>query len=169
MSVREWCEKEDSTSMTITSRWQLQGLHLQDFKTRDKNSIHTTGWRMDWRVSWGNQGITPGCMGKCHDILQKASPRLKEMEEYFMPGSLPVQPQVIMGSGLVDLSCDSGGTVASRCSWKVGLDGHCPWSGKLSERPCFVCPVLKHPAVRGHKREGMVLVGKVHKTLQSKT
>src|SRR3989337_3044567 len=33
MSVREWCEKEDSTSMTTTSRWQLQGLRLQDLKT----------------------------------------------------------------------------------------------------------------------------------------
>ena len=44
---------------------------------------------------------------KGRDIMRKAPPRLKEMEEYFMPGSLPVQPQVIMGSGLVDLSYDS--------------------------------------------------------------
>ena len=39
---------------------------------------------------------------KRHDIMRKAPPRLKETEEYFMPGSLPMQPQVIMGSGLVD-------------------------------------------------------------------
>ena len=45
------------------------------------------------------------------DIMRKAPPRLKGMEEYFMPGSLPVQPQVIMGSGLVDLSVTLAGTV----------------------------------------------------------
>ena len=75
----------------------------------------------------GHPGATsgwPGCMEKSHDILQKASPGLKEMEEYFMPGSLPVQPHVIMGSGLVDLSCDSGCDGASRCRTMVGLDEH---------------------------------------------
>ena len=50
-------------------------------------------------------------MEKRHDILQKASHRLKETEEYFMPGSLSMQLQVNMGSGLVDLSGDSGWTV----------------------------------------------------------
>ena len=34
-----------------------------------------------------------------------------ETKEYFMPGSLPVQPQAIMGSGWVDLRHDSGRTV----------------------------------------------------------
>jgi hypothetical protein len=95
----------------------------QDFETRDKNSIHTTGWR----TVDGHPGETsgwPGCMEKRHDILRKASPRLKETEEYFMPGSLPVQPQVTMGSGLVDLSCDSGWDGASRCRTTVGLDEH---------------------------------------------
>ena len=67
---------------------------------------------------------SPGCMEKRHEILRKASPRLKETEEYFMPGSLPVQPQVIMGSGLVDLSCDSGWDGASRFRTTVGLDEH---------------------------------------------
>ena len=57
-------------------------------------------------------------------LLQKASPRLKETEEYFMPGSLPMQPQVTMGSGLVDLSGDSGWDSASRCRTTVGLDEH---------------------------------------------
>ena len=65
-----------------------------------------------------------GMHGERHDILRKASPRLKETEEYFMPESLPVQPQVIMGSGLVDLSCDSGWDGASRCRTTVGLDEH---------------------------------------------
>ena len=95
----------------------------QDFETRDKNSIHTTGWR----TVDGHPGETsgwPGCMEKRHDILRKASPRLKETEEYFMPGSLPVQPQVTMGSGLVYLSCDSGWDGASRCRTTVGLDEH---------------------------------------------
>ena len=50
-------------------------------------------------------------MEKRHDILRKASPRLKETEEYFMPGSLPVQPQITMVSGLVDLSVTLAGTV----------------------------------------------------------
>ena len=83
----------------------------------------TTGWR----TVDGHPGETsgwPGCMEKRHDILRKASPRLKETEEYFMPGSLPVQPQVTMGSGLVDLSCDSGWDGASRCRTTVGLDEH---------------------------------------------
>ena len=95
----------------------------QDFETRDKNSIHTTGWRM---VD-GHPGETsgwPGCMEKRHDILRKASPRLKETEEYFMPGSLLMQLQVTMGSGLVALSCDSGWDGASRCRTTVGLDEH---------------------------------------------
>ena len=89
----------------------------QDFNTHywvkdgfDGHPRVTSGW--------------PGCMEKRHDILRKASPRLKETEEYFMPGSLPVQPQVIMGSGLVDLSCDSGWDGASRCRTMVGLDEH---------------------------------------------
>ena len=75
----------------------------------------------------GHPGATsgwPGCIEKHHDILRKASPRLKETEEFFMPGSLPVQPQVIMGSGLVDLSGDSGWDGASRCRTTVGLDEH---------------------------------------------
>jgi hypothetical protein len=61
---------------------------------------------------------------KRRDIMWKAPPRLKETEEYFMPGSLPVQPQVTMGSGLVDPSGDSGWDGASRCRTTVGLDGH---------------------------------------------
>ena len=63
-------------------------------------------------------------MEKRHDILLKASPRLKETKEYFMPGSLPVQPQVTMGSGVVELSGDSGWDGASRCRTMVGLDEH---------------------------------------------
>ena len=63
-------------------------------------------------------------MEKRHDISRKASPILRETEEYFMPGSLPVQPQVTTGSGLVDLSCDSGWDGASRCRTTVGLDEH---------------------------------------------
>ena len=50
-------------------------------------------------------------MEKRHDILRKASLRLKDTKEYFMPGSLPVQPQVTMGSGLVDLSVTLAGMV----------------------------------------------------------
>ena len=75
----------------------------------------------------GHPGETsgwPGCMEKCHDILRKASPRHKETEEYFMPESLLVQPQVTMGFGLVDLNCDSGWDGASKCRTTVGLDEH---------------------------------------------
>jgi hypothetical protein len=43
--------------------------------------------------------------------MRKAPPRLKETDGYFKTGSLLVQPQVNMGSGLVDLSCDSDRTV----------------------------------------------------------
>ena len=53
----------------------------------------------------------PGCMGKCHDILRKASPRHKEMDGYFKTQGLPAQPQVIMGSGLVGQRGDSGQAV----------------------------------------------------------
>ena len=129
MIFREWCENgglyvNDDKFMMASARTASSGLSgLQDFETREKNSIHTTGWR----TVDGHPGATsgwPGCMEKRHDILRKAWPRLKETEEYFMPRSLPVQPQVTMGSGLVDLSGDSGWDGASRCRTTVGLDEH---------------------------------------------
>ena len=52
-----------------------------------------------------------GCMGKCHDILWEASPRLEEMDGGFKTQGLPAQPQVIMGSGLVGQRGDSGQAV----------------------------------------------------------
>ena len=116
-TLRQWRQLHDGIGKDCIFRTP------QDFETRDKNSIHTTGWR----TVDGHPGETsgwPGCMEKRHDILRKASPRLKETEEYFMLGSLPVQPQVTMGSGLVDLSCDSGWDGASRCRTTVGLDEH---------------------------------------------
>ena len=126
MSAWEWSKGglyvNGDNFMMAPARTASSGL-LKIFETRDKNSIHTTGWR----TVDGHPGETsgwPGCMEKRHDILRKASPRLKETEEYFMPGSLPVQPQVTMGSGLVDLSCDSGWDGASRCRTTVGLDEH---------------------------------------------
>jgi hypothetical protein len=94
---------------------------------------------------------------KRRDIMRKAPPRLKEMEEYFMPESLPVQPQVIMGSGLVDLSCDSGWDGASRCRPTVGLDEPGQWSEELFGRPCFDRLVLKHPEVRERKKRDRIL------------
>ena len=103
----------------------MQGLHLQGLKT----SILETGIEytllgegrltgtlekpVDGQDAW--KSAMTSC-GKLHP--------LKETEEYFMPGSLPVQPQVTMGSGLVDLSCDSGWDGASRCRTTVGLDEH---------------------------------------------
>ena len=50
-------------------------------------------------------------MEKCHDILQKASPRLKEMEEYFMPGSLPVQRKSLWALAWLTLVVTLAGTV----------------------------------------------------------
>ena len=50
-------------------------------------------------------------MEKRHDILRKASPRLKETDEYFMPGSLPVQPQVNMYLDWLILVVTLAGTV----------------------------------------------------------
>ena len=103
------CESQDADNpMTSSSRW---------------TSKFTTGWRMVDEHPGETSGW-PGCMEKRHDILRKASPRLKETEEYFMPGSLPVQPHVTMGSGLVDLSGDYGWDGASRCRTMVGLDEH---------------------------------------------
>ena len=70
----------------------------------------TTGWR----TVDGHPGETsgwPGCMEKRHDILRKASPSHEETDGYTLTGSLPVQPQAIMGSGWVDLRRDSGRTV----------------------------------------------------------
>ena len=99
----------------------------------------------------------PGCMEKRHDISRKASPRLKETEEYFMAGSLPVQPQVTMGSGLVDLSCDSGWDGTSRCRTTVGRMGTGQWSEELFGRPCFGHLVLEHPEVRERKKRDRIL------------
>ena len=53
----------------------------------------------------------PGCMGKRHDILRKASPRHEEMDGYFKTRGLPAQPQAIVGSGLVGYRGDSGRAV----------------------------------------------------------
>jgi len=50
-------------------------------------------------------------MEKRHDILRKASPSHEEKDGCPMTGSLPVQPQAIMGSGWVDPSSDAGWTV----------------------------------------------------------
>ncbi len=50
-------------------------------------------------------------MEKRHDILRKASPRLKEMDGNFKTQGLPAQPQVIMGSGLVGQRDESGQAV----------------------------------------------------------
>ena len=50
-------------------------------------------------------------MEKRHVTLWKASPRLKETEEYFMPKSLHVQLQVTIGSGLVTLVVTLAGMV----------------------------------------------------------
>ena len=99
MMTTPWLQAQDGLQNSLLGGGRLTG-------TLEK----TSGW--------------PGCMEKRHDILRKASPRLKETEEYFTPGSLPVQPQVIMGSGLVNLSCDLGWDGASRCRTTVGLDEH---------------------------------------------
>ena len=50
-------------------------------------------------------------MEKRHDILRKASPSHEEKDGCPMTGSLPVQPQAIMGSGWVDPSSEAGWTV----------------------------------------------------------
>ena len=111
--------------MKTLRQWrQLHDGIFKDLKTsRLKTRIqYTSGWRMVKKGTWCAQySVIPEMR---RDIMRKAPPRLKETEEYFMPGSLPVQPQVIMGSGLVDLSCDSGWDGASRCRRTVGLDGH---------------------------------------------
>ena len=61
--------------------------------------------------SLGKLAEDPGCMEKRHDILQKSSPMLKEMDIYFKTQGLPAHPQVIMGSGLVGQRGDSGQAV----------------------------------------------------------
>ena len=50
-------------------------------------------------------------MEKRHGILRKASPIHEDTDGHTLTGSLPVQPQAIMGSGLVDARRDSGRTV----------------------------------------------------------
>jgi hypothetical protein len=51
---------------------------------------YTSGWRMVKKGTWCAQySVIPE---KRHDIMRKAPPRLNEMEEYFIPGCLPVQP-----------------------------------------------------------------------------
>jgi hypothetical protein len=76
-------------------------------------------------VEWlGHPGVTsglarapretracPGDTGVPGESPYGMPPRLKEIYQFFMTRSLPMQPQVNMGSGLVDPSCDSGRTV----------------------------------------------------------
>jgi hypothetical protein len=135
MCAREWCENgglyvnDDNFMMAISRSVSFKACIYKTTRFQDtRQDFNTHYWVKDGFD--GHPGVTsgwPGCMEKRHDILRKASPRLKETEEYFMPGSLPVQPQVTMGSGLVDLSCDSGRDGACRCRWTVGLDGHRTW------------------------------------------
>ena len=49
--------------------------------------------------------------GDGHDILRKASPRLKGTDGDFKTQGLPAQRQVIMGSGLVGQRGNSGQAV----------------------------------------------------------
>ena len=124
MSAREWCEYEelyvnDDNSMLASARTASSRPRLQD--SRLEFNIPLGGkWlrRVHWCVQYS---VLPE---KHRDIMRKAPPRLKETEEYFMLGSLPVQPQVTMGSGLVGPSGDSGWDGASRCRTTVGLDEH---------------------------------------------
>ena len=74
-----------------------------------------------------------------------------------MPGSLPVQLQVTMGSGLVDPSGDSGWDGASRCRTTVGLGEHRTVVRELFGKPCFGRLVLKHPEVRERKKKDQIL------------
>ena len=92
--------------MMASARTASSRPRLQD--SRQEFNIPLGG---EWlrRVHWCVQySVIPE---KRCDIMRKVPPRLKETEEYFMPGSLPVQPQVTMGSGLVDPSGDAGWTV----------------------------------------------------------
>ena len=50
---------------------------------------------------WGSQWICPSDLGMASDHCGKA-PRLKGTNCVVIPRSLRVQPQAIMGSGLVD-------------------------------------------------------------------
>ena len=78
----------------------------QDLKIHDSMTKFTSGWRMVKKGTWCAQySVIPE---KRRDIMRKAPPKLEETDGYSATGSLPMQPQVTMGSGLVDPSCDSG-------------------------------------------------------------
>ena len=62
--------------------------------------------------------------------------------------SLPVQPQAIMGSGLVDPRRDFGQTVLRDAEEQQDWMGTGSGPEELFGRPCFVRPVFKHQAVR---------------------
>ena len=83
-----------------------------------------------------------------------------------MPGSLPVQPQVTMGSGLVDLSGDSGWDGASRCRTTVGF-GWALDSGHRNSSENHVSVILFSNTLKCENvKEGSNLAGKVYKPLQ---
>ena len=157
---RQWWQLHDGICKDCIFKASRFRDSRQDFNTHywvkdgfDGHPGATSGW--------------PGCMEKCHDILRKASPRLKETEDYFMPGSLLVQPQVIMGSGLVDLSCDFGWDGASRCRTMVGLDEHRTVVRGTLRNTMFRLSCSQTPWSARTLKEGSNLVGKVHNTLQS--
>ena len=89
-------------------------IHKGDARVKMMTTPWTSKFTTGWRTVDGHPGETsgwPGCMEKRHDILRKASPSHEETDGYPLTGSLPVQPQAIMGSGWVDLRRDSGWTV----------------------------------------------------------
>lgn len=126
----------------------------------------TTGLRMVDGHPGGTSGW-PGCMEKRHDILRKASPNHEETDRYPLTGSLPMEPQAIMGSGWVDLRRDSVWTVPADVEERYRT-----WMGTGSaQRNSTEDPVLFVLSSNTRQckdiKEGTILAGKVHKTLQS--
>jgi hypothetical protein len=68
--------------------------------------LHLAAWYLSW--------LCPGILVSTCDHPTECHPSSKRWMNTSRPESLPVQPQVIMGSGLVYLSCDS--------SWPVLRD-----------------------------------------------
>ena len=93
----------------------------QDF-SRPRDAMQL--WVKDsWSAPWRNQWMTRDA-GDGHDILRKASPRLKETDGYFQDPRLTCTATSHYGLwlGWTTRRLWTGG--ASRCRRTVGMDGH---------------------------------------------
>ena len=158
----------DGISVECITRVMRGWLNNQDRLRQDFQDLGRNATLGEGRLigSLENPVDDPGCW-RGHDILRKASPRLKETDGYFQDPRLTCTATSHYGLwlGWTTRRLWTGG--ASRCRRTVGMDGHRQGFRGTRWKTMFWSSGLQTPLVRGHTRRRSNLVGNVCKTLQS--